>query len=613
VSNRATHALLGLSIVAAAAVLIRRFDQGWFENDDGSFAHEAERILAGELPHRDFAELYTGLLSFVNAGVFALLGHDIVNLRIPLFVLFLAFAACYFSLARRLVEPVAAFVATLFAITWSVPIYPAPMPSWYQLFLATFGIYALVRNIESGDRRWLVAAGALGGTSILMKIVGVWYVAAVVLFLLVRPSLDAQRRDDASVHSPAYAVVVGTVAALTLAAVLAVMLGGLGPGEFVGLFIPVAALCAAVAISGGRSWVVGTPALRVALTDVAGFVLGVMVPIGCFAGLYIVKGGLGALVDGVLIAPQARFEHAAFSMPDPLTLLRAIPVLALFGIRFLVSVRWRRLVDVAACSVIVYLVLTATDGLSYSVLWSTTRSLAPFVVLLGALALLIPARSASPVQREMMVAIVLVAGFWTLVQFPFATPVYFCYAIPLLLLAAVAALRHFGAAGGLLPIVLLLALTAFGARQLDRQALNSLGVDYSPDPGVELIDADRASIRVVPQEKQAYDRVRELVAGRSTPRSAIFAGPDSPEIYFLTQRVNFTPAILDFLDRSGTTRNARLLQQLKANGVRVVVLNHMPRQSPRLGTSMIDDLRSLYPHGRRAGRFEVRWRGRVPS
>ncbi len=46
------------------------------------------------------------------------------NLRLPLFILFLGFVACFYGIARRLLSPIWAFVATLFAIAWSVPVYP---------------------------------------------------------------------------------------------------------------------------------------------------------------------------------------------------------------------------------------------------------------------------------------------------------------------------------------------------------------------------------------------------------------------------------------------------------------------------------------------------------
>ena len=35
-------------------------DRGWWPNNAGAFALSAERVLDGDLPHRDFDEIYTG-------------------------------------------------------------------------------------------------------------------------------------------------------------------------------------------------------------------------------------------------------------------------------------------------------------------------------------------------------------------------------------------------------------------------------------------------------------------------------------------------------------------------------------------------------------------------
>ena len=104
-------------------------------------------------------------------------------LRIPLFILFVAYVPCFYALARRFLNPGGAFLATLFAISWSVLPYPAPMPSWYLLFFAVFGAYAVVRYFEGGHIAWLFVAGLFGGLSIGFKITGVWFVVAVIVAL----------------------------------------------------------------------------------------------------------------------------------------------------------------------------------------------------------------------------------------------------------------------------------------------------------------------------------------------------------------------------------------------------------------------------------------------
>jgi hypothetical protein len=122
-----------------------------------------------------------------------------------------------------------------------------------------------------------------------------------------------------------------------------------------------------------------------------------------------------------------------------------------------------------------------------------------------------------------------------------------------------------------------------------------------------VLDESRASIRVSEADKRVYDRVRMLVAAHNPRGRPIFAGPDAPEVYFLTQTRNATPALFDFLDQSHSTRGEKLLNLLSDKDIRVVVINEINEQSPPLTPETINRLRLLYPDGERVGRFEVRW------
>src|SRR6185369_16987537 len=80
--------LLALLLIGAAygGFYLKR---GWIPHDDGSFAMAAERVLHGDLPHRDFDDLYTGGLTFLNAAAMKLFGVNLASIRYPAFLLFL--------------------------------------------------------------------------------------------------------------------------------------------------------------------------------------------------------------------------------------------------------------------------------------------------------------------------------------------------------------------------------------------------------------------------------------------------------------------------------------------------------------------------------------------
>ena len=593
-----------LSMLAAGLLLVGQLEDGWWHHDDGSFGQMAERVLDGELPHRDFADLYTGLLTFLNAGVFAVLGEDLFNLRLPLVALFLVYVACFFALARRFLGAGGAFVATLFAITWTLPVYPAPMPSWYLLFLATIGLYAVVRYFESGLRRWLLLAGICGGVAIAIKITGIWFVAAVVLAVLARPLLDGQRRDISRMTFLRHPFVVLVAALLALLLLTAVFSGHPVPSAMASLFVPTAILCIAVAFVGWRARLDRRPGIDHSIAEAGLFLLGVTLPIAIFLVPYVVTGSLVQLAEGVLISPRTRYEFSSYEGPGAATLLRAAPVVLLLLLRSRVTERWRQLLDVGVAALIALLIVTASSDLSYSIVWGTTRALAPCIVILGAV-LIAQRRSTPGIPSSLVALVVLVAGFGTLVQFPFAAPVYFLYAAPLILLSAIVASRVLGASG-ILPVVALIALIVFGARQLDQQTLVSLGYSFQTEPRVQL-DSERASIGIHPAVKAEYDRVRGLVEQHAGRNGAIFAGPDAPEIYYLTRSRNTTPAIIDFLDASGSTRGRNLLGLLRERDVSVVIINLAPHQSPQLESTTVHTIRARYRGGTRVGNFEVRW------
>ena len=191
--------------LASALYLVPFVDRAWVPHDEGLLGQSAERVLGGQLPHRDFDEVYTGGLSYLHALAFKLGGVKSIALRWTAFVFVLAWVPAVFWIASRSARAPAAALVTAAAVTWSVPNYFSGMPSWYNLFFATFGIAALMRHLETGRARWLVAAGLAGGCSFLVKSAGLYYIAGAVLFLvayeveLSRPAVPLPgRRPDAS-------------------------------------------------------------------------------------------------------------------------------------------------------------------------------------------------------------------------------------------------------------------------------------------------------------------------------------------------------------------------------------------------------------------------------
>src|SRR2546422_69633 len=112
-SKRPTLIALGIVWVVSAVYIFGFIDRGWIPHDEGSLAQMAERVLNGELPHRDFDDIYTGGLSFLHALAFRLFGTTLLSLRLVLLMAFLAWLPAVYYVAGRFVPPLAAGLATL--------------------------------------------------------------------------------------------------------------------------------------------------------------------------------------------------------------------------------------------------------------------------------------------------------------------------------------------------------------------------------------------------------------------------------------------------------------------------------------------------------------------
>ncbi len=80
------------------------------------------------------------------------------------------------------------------------------MPSWYNLFFATFGLVSILRYIETGNRRWLFIAGLCGGVSFLFKQTGLYFIAGVLLFLVFREQVAPGNRSSRKTETVLYRI-----------------------------------------------------------------------------------------------------------------------------------------------------------------------------------------------------------------------------------------------------------------------------------------------------------------------------------------------------------------------------------------------------------------------
>lgn len=596
-------------LLAAAGLAYLTLRRGWFPHDVGALGQAADRVLAGELPHRDFYDIYTGGLSFLNALAFSVLGESILSARLVFCASYLVWVAVFWAVARRLTGLWLAAVATLLAAASTLPVYPEGMPSWYNLFLATAGVWALLRYDREGRRRWLVLAGFAGGVSLLFKIIGLYYLAGSALYLLFHEATRNSRSEGTgSATTLASDVAYRTVSLLGLTvsgAALTLLVSGAGSlAALVYFAIPPLAAIGVVARQLARPTAYSSSARLARLWHrLAPLCLGAAIPVGIFLIPYLVTGALGQLWEGVFVLPQKRFQDAAVSPPP---LLRMIPAVAVV-VGAWVAPRLRGAGERPLWMALAGLLLVglATSGRVdvYRAFWSLPGTGGVVVSIALAWAIF---RGSEFASRGVLVLSVF--ALCNLVQVPFSAPIYALYAFPLLVLLALAV------AGGE-PVgrrrwlgIVLTALTAFMLLRVDTGFLHDLGYHYGRHNQTEELRLPRAGgIRIPAAERTEYESVIRAVESLD-PGEYILAFPDSPEIYFLSGRKNPTPLLFDFLQPEHASDVEALMATLDRLDVRVVVINRQPPFSTPADPVLLRALQARYPLTRDVGRFRIAWK-----
>ncbi len=582
---------------------------GWIPFDDGTLAQSAERVLRGQWPHRDFDDLYTGGLAMLNAQAFRLLGVTLWTLRLVLFAVFVVWVPAVFYIASRLARPLAAAGVTLLAVAWSLPNYVAAMPSWYNLFLATFGVAALFRQLETNNGRWLFAAGVAGGLSVLVKVIGLYYVAGVLLFLVFHAHAIARSgaRDD-GVRGVGYATFVSVSLLLFVAVLWSVVRRQLHGPEVVQFIMP-GALVAALLIRNEWSQPAGASAERLAVLArlLAPFLAGVALPVALFLVPYARDGMLGALANGLFVVPMRRFSVVAYPALRLTTMLALIPFALLVALSFRTrGVIGRRGTTLLVIALVLVLLASGGNSALYRTVWYAARNLLPVLAVGGVMLLARDGVSvvASTARRARTMLLLTVTALCSLVQLPYSAPNYFCYVAPLVVLTALAVYSNLRPMGRTVPALLVAFFTLFAVVRTNYTQLQSLGFRYQPHWPLRPLALERGGIDVPTVHADAYETLIPIL--RAHARGGYtWASPDAPEIYFLSGLKNPTRTLFEMFD--STNSSERVLHALDARGVTAIVLNSLPSFSPDIAPDLLRQLSVRYPHEQTVFPYQVRW------
>lgn len=587
---------------------------GWnVPSDDGVLAQSAERVLHGELPHRDFDALWSGGLDWLNAGAFRVLGVRLSSLRVVGFVAWLIGLAAMFDAARGFLPVWGAALVTWCASLWTLPLSPDPLPSWYNLFLALIASAAVLRAIRGNSRRWMFAAGLAAGASIAVKIVGLYLVAAVFLFCV----FEAQARTPAPGAprpraSRWYGWLVTAGLALFLGEVLSLIAYDPRVNTLSQFFLPSFAMAGVLV---WREWKsdgsTDVARLRALIALVLPFIAGAVAVIAVWGAPYVVSGSVAALVRGLFVLPLLRFELVTYPLPG----LRSAGLSVLpFAILLAAAPFVRRPLGRAdrwalAATAGLFIAMDYNGSATVLTTWYAFRALTPCVALLAAWWLLCPpGGEAIPPERQSAVFfLVSAAAVCSLVQVPMSFVGYFLYFVPLLMLGAAALWSALPRMPREVPVALAAMAIAFQLRGSSEFA--TAGPLRAGDVMVPL-GMPRGGILVPRDDSARYAGIRAEVLKRATSEW-LFVWHDAPEIYFLTGLRNPTRTLFEaFSDPAAQTAGAveRLLQE---KHVGVVVLTRRESAQRPMPAALRRWIEREYPSVAWVGATEVRSRAIV--
>ena len=576
---------------------------GWIPHDQGTLAQSAERVLNGELPHRDFDDVYTGGLSFFHAAGFWMLGTSMASIRTLLLISSIGFVWALNRVACRCMPAAMGGLVTLTCLAWSLPNYFEGMPSWYLMFLSVLGICATLKYFDTGSRYWLFLAGVCGGLGAVIKIVALFYIAAIAFAIVYR----AQIRNISSEASKGrfswgmFAIAL-TMVLLWLALASLMVRRHATLMTWIQFILPSLAVGTVLVVQTSRCTISAGSIVQV-IRELSLFVTGIALPIVVFLIPYATTGSLWNLYRGVFIQPFVRVDAVVFPLPNSPYLFLEVPVLFLLLLGVTRFGNRDRMICALATPILLIGLYLCWFYFYFDLALTMVRLSTPCVAMVASWMLLFD-RSLSDQRKSELYTVLTVSSLTTLWQFPFSAPIYFCFVAPLafLTLQITCASQRFSAVR--VQRSLLLVSLMFGVVLLNHfQFFDDPGMAQL-DPAVNLLELPRGGLYLTARDTQKYEQLVQTIQQKSPPSSSIYAGPDCPEVYFLSERKNPTRTLFELFDEPDPGDSNRLRFILK-HDLPVVVINLEPSHSRKFSQPFLDKLVGHFPNSVTISNFIV--------
>jgi 4-amino-4-deoxy-L-arabinose transferase-like glycosyltransferase len=168
--------ILILSLILLLQFVLRvPFLQEPLETDEGAYAYIAQRMLAGEVPYRDYFDHKPPAVYFIYAGIFALFGDSFTALRVFTAFFSLLITLSVFAIGYLFWGESGGLLSALLYAIFSGGAYVQGTSANTETFmilpmiLAFYSFLVSERAEEKNKWKWLFAAGALSGLAVMAK------------------------------------------------------------------------------------------------------------------------------------------------------------------------------------------------------------------------------------------------------------------------------------------------------------------------------------------------------------------------------------------------------------------------------------------------------------
>jgi hypothetical protein len=536
-------------------VLVHLHDRFWWPPDDGAYAHPAERMLHGEVLHRDVHEAHPAI-HFLNEGALALFGDRLVSLRYPLVAVAFAQALLVFLLllpAGDLAAAVAALATTAFGFVQ----YLNPQPSWYCAFLGVVAA-AMLRFSPPTARGRSAALGLVAGLAVIVRqLSGAILAAALVTYLLLEPAGEEERRPLLA-RATAAAVLLGIGLYLVRSTdLLGFALFGVWP----------LALTAGVL----RSTRLGARAVAARLLPFAAGGVAAALPLLAFHALH---GSLGALYDDTV--RQA-------------LVISRLPYLARNSYGEALATAWRQLWEHRSPALV-----------ANGIYWLILPCAAAVLGLLAARRLLLGPRAGRRVDPLVHLAV-----FYGIVSVLNQIPIYLYYSLTLTVPALLAAVERRRARYAAAVLILGLSVVALHDHAAQPLARGLSGTYAGVRMGVVPIGIPKLAIWTDPEDAAVYRALLARIERSTAAGEPIFAFPNDAELYYLSGRRNPFAFFNTAVDIRTPADAAAAVAGLERVRPRLVIFVPDDKYRTPALAPVVRYVRSRYRLDAEIGRFEV--------